>query len=292
MIHHFSLENKEWLIANQVKIGKNMEKVWSYFFQSNKETLEKKYSAKDFDPETRLYWIQDNAMKGFITAKVVHEPTEDELFAKRLDPPFGMLSVPITYPPDPIIDGKLIDEAIKRLRLKGANTIVCNVGYDWGKKEILLKKGFIPVSALLYREVLPIKADSQWKETRNKCPKKEVARLLSKHIGYSIETALSILENPPSSVHETHEFCIMDGNLKAWCRISRMENEWSMGPVYTEKVPDKKTTEALMKQVISFLNGKTDHLTILCGKQAEHLLENFDTIDFKPAITTYIQTTK
>lgn len=72
----------ESYIEKQVEIGNTFANRWIAYGQTQVEQLKERYSADDFDPETRLYCFKGEEMVGFIGANIA-EVEEDEKKIKR-----------------------------------------------------------------------------------------------------------------------------------------------------------------------------------------------------------------
>lgn len=293
-IIHLDRDRLDWFIQQQVRLGKEAEKDWEFFNQSTEEYLREFYSRMETDPRTRLYWVEEN-IKGFITSKIVTSISSTELFLKNLEVPFGMMSPPIVRPREKKIEISLIEEAVDILENLEAKAIICNVSPSWNILQYLEERNFKPVDSLLRRAIINVSVlPNGLRFERTTCPdncRSEKIRLLAKNLGYSSEFASQVLTDLPSFVKEYRDFCIHDGRrLKAWARVNCRESRWSMGPIYTEGV-DVESSQKILRQIREFLEQKNvTEMTILCGKQGEHLLKNFGKeILFKPAIQTYLK---
>ncbi|RMG30725.1 MAG: hypothetical protein D6732_15795 [Methanobacteriota archaeon] len=279
--HIVSLDPQKlnWFIEQQVRLGKIAENEWEFFNQSEEEYLRRLYRSDECDPSTRLYWV-DGEIKGFITSKIVTSISGTELYANDLPLPLGIMSPPIVRPRSEQIEKALINESIRILETKGVKTIVCNVSPSWGFNDYLQEKGFQQEGALVHRAIIDLPAFSfEHNVNIEDCTRisaKEKADLLAKNLGYSPEFAKNVISNLPTFVEEIKDFCFLERGVRAWARLTKSRGKWRMGPVYSRTVPDTEATDAMLGRIQEFLEQKgAQQLTILCGRQGEHLLKNF-----------------
>ena len=68
----------ESFIEKQVEIGNTFANRWISYGQTPVEQLRERYSAEDFDPETRLYCFKGDEMIGFIGANIIEVEEENK----------------------------------------------------------------------------------------------------------------------------------------------------------------------------------------------------------------------
>ncbi len=288
------LQKLNWFIERQVKLGKIAETDWEYFSQSDTDYLRSLYLREETDPSTRLYWIDDDDVRGFITSKVVHEISPDELFVNDLQTPFGMVSPPVVRPRDSDKEKQLFNAALNVLKQKKVTSIVCNVALSWGFKDLLEKNGFRPKSPLLQQAVIKVTdIPLESEETAIDCTGRyfqEKVEIFANNLRFSREYSKKIIENPPPFIEEVRDFCYITENLRAWARLTYFKGKWRMGPIYSTTIPDLKAGFRILDAIRRFLEQRgSKTLTIQCGKQAEHLLQNFgNSFVFEPEIMTYV----
>ncbi len=256
--------------------------------------MRKIYSHNDFDPQTRLYLMDGETLKGFITAKTVPKQTEDELFLENTNQT-AIMMVPLTFPHTEEWDRLLMEKELEVFQSKDTSTVVCNIGTTWGKADIATEFGFRPKFNLLVEAsctpeqlsssepsdcIVPFSMDMHGSQ---------VASILSQHLGYSEQTALSILQSPPDTYNIKGSFCYVENNrVEGWIRVSEVDGQWQMGPPYPADITRKDVIDLLLAKVANMMQvHQVAIIYILCGKHGQHLLQLIDHISFKPAIISY-----
>ncbi len=274
------------IVKQQAELGKFATKSWSYFFQTGAERLIEIYSSPEFDPSTRLYAIEEELV-GFITSKVLDKRGEDELYLGDKAERTANLMVPISHPYSKGVDRALLEAALDVLRSKGVKKIVCNVGFDWGKLELIESFGFVKYSDLLMEAKCSVTEFPSYQRNCVDLEEKhmqEAAELLSKHLGYSVETALSVLSSPPESYTIRGSFCFVDDDVKGFVRVAEVGGVWQMGPIYTD---DLLVATSLLGRVRQLMEEReVESIRVLCGKQGRHLLKLLP-FDFESVIGSY-----
>ncbi len=244
------------------------------------------YSSPEFDPSTRLYAIEDELV-GFITSKVLESRGEDELYLGDEMEKTANLMIPISHPYSEEVDRALLEAALDVLKSKGVKRVVCNVGFDWGKSELIESLGFSRYSDLLVEARCSV---TEFPSDHRNCVNLEekyiedTAGLLSKHLGYSVKTALSVLLNPPESYTIRGSFCFVDDDVKGFVRVAEVGGVWQMGPVYTDDLYVATSLLGRIRQLMDEM--KVESIKVLCGRQGQHLLKLLP-FDFKPVIGSY-----
>jgi len=82
MTEYLIKQYDESFIEKQVEIGNTYANRWIAYGQTPVEQVKERYSAEDFDPETRLYCFKGDEMVGFIGANI-REVEENEIKIKR-----------------------------------------------------------------------------------------------------------------------------------------------------------------------------------------------------------------
>ncbi len=183
----------------QAKLGTDVSQDWTDFGQTPAERLKEYYSAKDFDPETRLYAFKDGELVAFIVSRVLPD-AEDGI--KRAQHDFPMY-----------IKGHekaaelLYDKAVKVLKKKGVQLLEARVNKGWlGTLESAEKHGYKKGRVSYVRielELDKLKAKESKEKFEHFDPEKdkeEIIQMFKDNFNFTDEQAATNYEgivNPP-----------------------------------------------------------------------------------------------
>ncbi|NHJ86733.1 MAG: hypothetical protein FK734_14815 [Asgard group archaeon] len=109
---------QEEFLEAQEAVGKEVTKDWKGFGQTPASELKKRYSQKDFDPETKFYAFDGEKLVGFLTSTITQE---DEMKTARLE-------FPLTLPGHDDAADLLFEKAVVTLQKKGVKKLLTRVG--------------------------------------------------------------------------------------------------------------------------------------------------------------------
>ncbi|MBU7033183.1 MAG: GNAT family N-acetyltransferase [Theionarchaea archaeon] len=133
---------QDGFIDDQERVGKEVTRTWTFFFQTPAEQLYQLYSQPDFDRETRHYCFKDNELVGFLTSKVGKDDTSK-----------ASLEFPLVLPGHEPCESLLFERALEVLRRKGVRIVSTRVSDQWGKTLEMAEKwgySFSEVVSVVY----------------------------------------------------------------------------------------------------------------------------------------------
>jgi hypothetical protein len=107
----------ESFIDKQVEIGNTFANRWISYGQTPVDRLRERYSADDFDPETRLYCFKGDEMVGFIGANVTEVEEEERKFKR------AQTRLSFVLPGHEDAFGLLYDQLLDVLKQKGVEEV-------------------------------------------------------------------------------------------------------------------------------------------------------------------------
>jgi predicted GNAT family N-acyltransferase len=133
---------QDGFIDAQARVGREVTKTWTFFFQTPAEQLKHIYSQPDFDAETRHYCFKGNELVGFLTSKVEKDDTWK-----------ASLEFPLVLPGHENCESLLFERALDVLRKKGVRTVNTRVSGHWGRTVEMAEKWgytFAKVVSMVY----------------------------------------------------------------------------------------------------------------------------------------------